>query len=302
MMTLISCSGIKRIDNGKDTVEFGSAENSTNLEINENSNIEYGPSIGGEQNVESGESDSGGAEPLIALVLYPSLYSTLSYIDLLYELEEQKVKVPIISSSGLGAVIVALYGLKKSLSYMEWKLFAILKQLKGVPPHTRQWYEVLNAFIDKEFGSIKLEQLKISLMIPFVEKNGNIKLVKTGELRKLLKKTLDISDASNFYFSPKSYRDEFKKFGVDDVFEVMQYAPAYQLKYTNEYYWGIFTSYISQIEKIPNILKVIARSNISIDELKPISEIRENRIDSQRDIADQIREKVEEHRESKLKK
>jgi len=239
------------------------------VEIDRSKNVGYGPkqSVG----------DVTGPTkriPVISLTLYSSIYHSLAILDLIKQLDKKNIKISMISSQGFGSVVAALYAKEKSTSYLEWKLFALLKKLKGQAVYSKVWNRTLGAFIEKEFNNLKVSQLKILFLTPENNNNNKLFLSLTDKVSSVLKRTLNIKSDSNFLSKPKLYSSNLKKLGADLSYS-LSFLPA-RINFNNitGFEWGIYTKYLGFVMSNPEDIRVFrSEKSAPLDQLNSLSDI-----------------------------
>lgn len=243
-------------------------ENAESVEIDKNSQTDYGPTKTALETP-----DQGKRKAIVSLTFYSSIYHSLAFVDLIKNLEKRNINLSMISSQGFGSLIAAIYAKEKSSSYLEWKLFELLKSLKGKRVFSSDWRSVVNKFTKKEFGQLKVNQLKVMLLIPEIE-DGGVILNKNGLVVDLIKSSLELSSTKNFFNSPVNYSDQLKSLGPDLNFHLAFIPKRVQFKSFNGLEWGIYTRYLGYLlKKSSNIHLMRSESIGEIDSLIPLTDI-----------------------------
>ena len=259
---LIGCSSRIKNDN-LSTVSLGDAEEQ--IEIDQNKKNIYGPQVEGEDKTEKVR------YPVIALNIYSSIYETIGSVELLKQFEEKKINISMISSNGFGAVIAVLYAKMKSASFVEWKLFALLKELDNKVPYSREWQKIINRFVKNEFKNLKLNQLKTLVLIPEV-KNNKITLNSTDKISDAIAKTLNLNSRENFISKPENYDEILKNQAADLVSSVYFISTNTKMHQLAGYELGIYSAYLGQIINKSEIKPIQTGDKVFIDEIGVLSE------------------------------
>ena len=115
--------------------------------ITENANLDYGPpSVAGSKS-EDGDESEVTAEPVVAIDLFPALYHSLGYVSTFQELEKQKLKAHIISSSGFTSIIAALYAKYGASNMVEWKTFELYHKLGTTKVYSEKWSVLIEEYL-----------------------------------------------------------------------------------------------------------------------------------------------------------
>lgn len=266
---LISCTNARN-NTDLETIVFDS--DSGSVKIKKNTTSSFGPFIKSDQEtIDSGAEQS----KVVALNFYPSLYESLAIIPYLKELEKQKTKISVISSFGFGAVLSALYAKEKSVSYLEWKIFDLMKRLDGVKIYSKDWQSKINEFMGKEFGKTKLHQMKVLMVIPEIKKN-KVYLNQTGSIVEAIRHSIDLNSNSNYLRNIKKFDTNLTHKSVDIVVNAVFISSDSKIKNIDNYRFGILTSYLGTVLKELDKTSILKLSSaVILDEARPLSEISE---------------------------
>ncbi len=215
-------------------------------------------------------------QPKINLTLYSTIYHSLAFLELVKSFEKNEIEVNIISSQGFGTILAALYAKEKSASYLEWKLFDLLKRLKGKIAYSKKWRKEILKYVEKEFKELKVQDLKLVLVIPYLE-GKNVKASKEAKIVDLIDLSLDLNSRKNYFNSPTPYGDLIKVMGADLSFEIAFLPKSIKFNSLNGFEWGIYTSFLGKVMKDDYGVQVLRSTNTAgLDELKPITDISKN--------------------------
>ncbi len=207
--------------------------------------------------------------PNVGIFLYPTLYTSLAVVELLRQLEAVHIKVNTISSFGYGAVIAALYAKEGTTSYLEWKIFALLRKLEGYTPYTKEWEKVILNFIELEFKNLKVNELKLSLVIPGIKSNPDRSIT----VADVLKSTLDIANKNHFITSKDFYFNIDSIIKTDIQFNIMFLPKEIGFEKLSSFNYGVYTYYLGQVMDKDFIKIVHAESEIKLDKIYSSSDI-----------------------------
>lgn len=119
----------------------------------------------------------------IALVLGPGLYRTIAHIPLLTELDRIGRTPNLVLGHGLAAIVAAYYSLGYTPAFIEWKFFKLFKDLSKEEVFEDSWYESISKILLKELKSKRIEDGKLTLVIPvWNEKTRKVIYLKRGDL------------------------------------------------------------------------------------------------------------------------
>ena len=123
----------------------------------------------------------------IALIFGPGLNRTVGYSTFLKALKKQNIEVEMVSGTGMGAIVAAHFASGKTPQKLEWLFFKFFNETRGKKPYSNSWKKSLAEVFLKEFKNVKVENLKIPLVIPVYQKNPPmLKNINKGNLFELL--------------------------------------------------------------------------------------------------------------------
>lgn len=287
-----SCTYLKSKDYSfTETVSLSEGDKDASVNIDENKTIEYGPSFNSKLDNQKTKKMR---LPIVALDLVPSLYGSLSYINLFNQLEKKKIKITIINTSSFASIIAILYAKYGNSSRVEWKLFSLLKKLKNEQMFSRKWDREIENFLVKEFGKKRLEEFPILVTIP--QGNSPTKLVSSGGVVELILETLRLEKGQSFLNQPNElYKAQVDKLGVDLRFKVSALPTNLKFRNPNGFVYGLYAKlggYQKTIED--NNLYIIDVSFEFVDTIPNLSDLMMNsHADSER-IAEEISQEIQE--------
>jgi len=263
---LFSCSQTSKISD-IDGVDLTSGRNSS-VEISKSKLDTYGPNFNSDSAPTSKKRN-----PVVAINLYSTIYHSLAFVDLIKKLEKKQVKISMVSSSGFGSILAALYAKKASSSYLEWKLFELLKRLKGKEIYSSNWYKELHAFIKTEFKNVRMNQLKILFIVPET-RSGKTRLNMSGKIVSAIKNSLNLKSKINYFQRPILYENQLKKSGADLVYSVGFLPSRVKFDKIDGFSWGQITKYYGILLKEKDRFTLMrSESLIELDRLAPVSTI-----------------------------
>lgn len=213
-------------------------------------------------------------DPVIVFNLYSTLYHSQAAIYELKSLEQKDINISVISGYGFGGLIAALYAKEKSVSYIEWKLFALTKKLAEEKAYSNGWLEIINNFIQEEFGDKKADQLKIRFAVPEVV-NGVVRIDYQSKVTTLIKKSLKLINKTSYYRNGQDFDYELRKyFSVDLIYKAAYLPVTPTLTQLPSLEYGIYTRYLGGLLSRPDdfgLLKAPVKQEI--DEIGHINEL-----------------------------
>lgn len=293
VLLLLSCSCTSQRNKSStftETVNLGNPSKKIELDPSGEKHDTYGPRVDREKQVQIQEKVN--RKPVIAIDLVPALYASLGYLSLFKELEKNKIYPNIINASGFSLVIAVLFAKYRSASKLEWKIFALLRKLKGVKVHTSSWYNKIETFLKSEFKQTRLEQLKILITIPTA--NVSKRLVTAGNLIKVVNDSIKITNSASFINRPHyDYSHKINTLGADMVFLISALPDKFNFKFPNGFAWGLYTRLSGVLSSVsPNTLKISSELKF-IDTLPNLSDMLINSKSDVHFISDKISQQVE---------
>ena len=213
-------------------------------------------------------------EKSIALTMYSSLYHSLSLLEVLKNFEQKKIKVDIISSQGFGSLLAAIYAKDGSVGKMEWSLFKLVKNLHDKVPYSKSWREILDDFIDEEFKSLMLEDLKIQLLLPRINHVGLVSFEKNSSLGKLLKKQINLSVKDQYYKKPRIYDYLLKRYGRDLNVAISFMPEQPRLTRIVGYNYGLVTNHLGLVLSAKEEISILStKTELPLDEIQSLADM-----------------------------
>lgn len=274
---LTSCTvDSNRKSNSIDSVDFSRKFHSPQLETGIEGEDVYGP-VAAQTSGNLIEENSQ-KTPILALDLSPALYQSFAYLKLFSELEKNKVNINIIISSGFSSIIAALYAKYKSANRLEWKTYALIRKIDEVDEvYSDKWFKTIKDFLDKEFGDLGLEQLKVLMAIPsYSAEDGKLELKYKGSVVNAIMASLNIQTSKeSFLLKPSvDYFNKEKVFGVDKTFRVSAFPKRFRLKTHSGYVLGVYSKNAGFIHyKNENFHIIDSEKYLYLDKIPNISDL-----------------------------
>lgn len=199
-LLLSSCSSVKPI-NSKDYRQSGKTPDEVDLSIepqdekpnvipqeetvrvgDRGGDIFTGPSASDEQNSQIQQ-----RKLRIGLTLGPGILRTINYVSFLKAMERQNLSPDIITGTGMGAIVAAMYASGMTPEVIEWKFFKYFKEKRNNRPYDPDWInEIDEAFLTK-FQSMNLQDTKKKYFITlYDQKTKKTYYFDKGNIRELL--------------------------------------------------------------------------------------------------------------------
>ena len=166
-------------------------------------------------------------------MLGPGLHRVMAYLSLIKELKRKKIPIHVFSGTGLGGVVAGLGSFGLNIDEIEWLLFNFWSKSKDKRPYTDEWYSTLDNIIFKKFKDKDIQDGVQTIFFPVLGENGETRLVKTGNVRDIFSKILDVKSEIPPVFERAFYKKEyFLRHGVDIVIGLNVLGP--EVFVTNE--------------------------------------------------------------------
>lgn len=164
-------------------------------------------------------------DPIVALVLAPSLYRSLFYLGFIDQLRLEGIDVHIIIAHEMAAVMMSQYAKNKSVDRIEWEFFRLISDLSKTTPYRRSWKRTVFQYIDQHFDQLHFHQLSIKMVFPVLSRSsGDVVLRERGLVSNKLKEQFYLKGVSRrkyqYYSALEAKRGHFDVFDlvVADIF------------------------------------------------------------------------------------
>lgn len=183
------------------------------------------------------------------------------------------INYSLVSGTGMGALVAALYCAGKAPDHIEWFFYKLsgTYQEKRLQYLSNAWFKVMTELIEKEFGQQRLESFPKTCIIPIYHTGRRqVEYHRRGAVVPLLIANLEFLNQKSAWRSPVIHPSlidrEFKKLGADHLTMVRVPLDNLQFKKWDSYILGTYgradamskmqsSSYDQQIElPIKNIL------------------------------------------------
>jgi hypothetical protein len=148
-----------------------------------------------------------------------------------------------------------------------------MKRLKGKKVFSNEWVLSINKFSKKEFKNLKLNQLKILLLVPEINKQ-QIKLNKSDKVVDVISRAINLRNSMNFLGSPKFYNKKIERIGTDISLNISFVPNKISFRNLGGFEWGLYTRYLGLIiEKDAPVSLLRTEMNRELDRIGPLSDI-----------------------------
>ncbi|MCK5882532.1 MAG: patatin-like phospholipase family protein [Bacteriovoracaceae bacterium] len=218
-------------------------------------------------------------QDVVALILGPGGNRTAGHVGFIKALEEHKLKVHIVTGTGLGAVVAALYASGKRSDRIEWFFYKLFNKTKNFTPYSQNWLEVTQIMLREEFGSKRIEELPTATIIPLYDlKERRIHYFSRGPVVELLSENLKLSNnrESRFISSLQweIHSIKFlKSYGADKLLGVSVLGREVLFQKWDDYLLGVFGKAIAMSRTSAELLDwsiELPTDTLPIDSVKEI--------------------------------
>lgn len=218
----------------------------------------------------------------IGLSFGPGIYRTINYVSFLKIMEKKNLFPSVITGTGFGAIVAAMYAAGMTPEAIEWIFYKYFKEKAKNKLYDPDWIaEVDNAFL-KKIKTINIQETKIKFIITLYDRKTNkTYYFDKGNIRDLLLLNLKLS--GNFTESDKSerYSAAFEKevfnspllrrLGAEFTIAVDSIGTKFYFENTNEFLIGIYGSIAGRIlkeKKNFDYSVTLPLSSVSLDSIK----------------------------------
>jgi hypothetical protein len=196
----------------------------------------------------------------IALNLGPGIYRTINYVSVLKHLERKGLAPDIITGTGMGAIVAAMYASGMTPEVIEWNFFKYFKEKRNNKPYDKDWVsEIDDAFLWK-FKNANIQDTKKKFYVTLFDHNTQkTYYFDKGNIRNLLLLNLKLASFVNENTGSQKYSAAFEKevfnarllrqLGAELTIAADALGTSVDLENSNEFLFGVFAKIASRIQK-----------------------------------------------------
>ena len=200
----------------------------------------------------SGTIGQGSARRLrIGLSLGPGLYRAINYVSLLKFLERQNLSPQVMTGTGFGAVVAAMYASGMTPEVIEWNFYRYFKEKRKYRPYESEWLEEIDTLLLDKLKNKNIQDTNKKFYITLY----NSKTKKTyyfdkGNIRDLLLLNLKLSNSIDPRKKGNQYTAAFenevfnaglmKRLGVDFAIGADVLGSKFDFEDSNEFLIGVY--------------------------------------------------------------
>lgn len=196
----------------------------------------------------------------IGLSLGPGLYRTINYVSLLKFLERQNLSPQIISGTGFGAIVAAMYASGMTPEMIEWNFYRYFKEKRNHRPYVEAWLEEVDTLLIEKIKSKNIQDTpKKFYMTLFNVKTKKTYYFDKGNIRDLLLMNLKLSNSVDTRSNRTEYTAAFenevfnaglmKRIGVDFAIGADVLGAKFDFEESNEFLIGVYGKAAGRVQK-----------------------------------------------------
>lgn len=187
----------------------------------------------------------------IGLSLGPGLYRTINYVSLLKFLERQNLNPQVITGTGFGAIVAAMYASGMTPEVIEWNFYRYFKEKRKYRPYESEWLEEVDSLLlDKLKNKTIQDTPKKFYITLYNSKTKKTYYFDKGNIRELLLLNLKLSNSVDHRKPGMQYTTAFenevfnaglmKRLGVDFAIGADVLGSKFDFEDSNEFLIGVF--------------------------------------------------------------
>ncbi len=196
---------------------------------------------------------------IIGLSLGPGMYRTINYVSFFKVLERNNLSVNIITGTGFGAIVAAMYASGMTPEAIEWLFYKYFKEKNKNKLYDPDWIaEVDEAFLRK-IKIVNIQETKIKFFITLYDyKKNRTYYFDKGNIRDLLLLNLKLLSALPKSENPERYSAAFekevfnspllKRLGAEFTIAVDSLGSKFDFLNANEFLIGIYGRVAGRIQ------------------------------------------------------
>ncbi|MGZ3788427.1 MAG: patatin-like phospholipase family protein [Bacteriovorax sp.] len=207
---------------------------------------------------EKGHSDA--RKIRIGLNLGPGIYRTINYVSFLKILERQNLSPDIVTGTGFGAIVAAMYATGMTPEVIEWNFYKYFKEKKKNKPYDEDWLREIDHLFLTNFKAVNIQDTKKKFFLTLYDHNSKkTYYFDKGNIRDLLLLNLKLSNNFSTSKSGQRYSTAFEKevfnarllrqLGADFTIAVDVLGDKFDFDNANEFLIGVYGRTAGRIQK-----------------------------------------------------
>jgi hypothetical protein len=215
----------------------------------------------------------------IGLSLGPGLYRTINFVSVLKSLERQNLAPQVITGTGFGAIVAAMYANGMTPEIIEWHFYRYFKEKNNYRLYSEEWVEDIDQYLLEKLKNKKIEDSsKKFYMTLFDVKTKKTYYFDKGNIRNLLLMNLRLTNSIKSKDKGTQYTAAFenevfnanlmKRLGVDFSIGADVLGAKFDFEDSNEFLIGVYgraAGRISRDKKSFDYFYSLPLSKMSLD-------------------------------------
>ncbi len=196
----------------------------------------------------------------IGLTLGPGIYRTINYVSLLKILERQNLSPEIITGTGFGAIVAAMYASGMTPEVIEWNFYKFFREKKKNKPYDQDWIQEIDAAFLSKFKNVNLQDTKKKFYLTLYDhKTRKTYYFDKGNIRDLLLLNLRLSNNIQISKTGQQYTAAFEKevfnarlmrsLGAEFTIAADSLGAKFDFDHTNDFLIGVYGRVAGRIHK-----------------------------------------------------
>lgn len=196
----------------------------------------------------------------IGLSLGPGIFRTINYVSFLKILERQNLSPDILTGTGFGAIVAAMYASGMTPEVIEWNFYKYIKEKKKNKPYDSDWVSEIDKALLSKFKTSNIQDTKKKFFITLYDhKTRKTYYFDKGNIRDLLLLNLKLSNNVSESKSGQKYSTAFEKevfnarllkqLGAEFTVAVDVLGSKFDFDNNNEFLIGVYGRTAGRIQK-----------------------------------------------------
>jgi hypothetical protein len=196
----------------------------------------------------------------IGLSFGPGIYRTITYVSFLKVLERQNLAPDIITGTGFGAIVAAMYAVGMTPEVIEWNFYKYFKEKKKNRPYEKDWLNEVDEMLLIKFKNTNIQDTKKKFFITLADhKTKKTYYFDKGNIRDLLILNLKLSNSSTDSKNNQKYTTAFERevfngrllnqLGAEFTIAVDALGSKFDFETSNEFLIGVYGRTAGRIQK-----------------------------------------------------
>ena len=196
----------------------------------------------------------------IGLSFGPGLYRAINYVSFLKIMERQNLAPDIITGTGFGAIVAAMYANGMTPEVIEWNFYKYFKEKKKTKPYEKDWLNEVDEMLLVKFKSTNIQDTKKKFYITLYDHlTKKTYYFDKGNIRDLLLQNLRLSNTVPENKKGMKYSTAFEKevfnsrllrqLGAEFTMAIDVLGAKFEFETSNEFLVGVYGRTSGRIKK-----------------------------------------------------